>query len=216
MRFSLHTTSDGSLTVLDNEAGECFKSRHAARTEAEHVFYRPGVVENPWYGKARPFRLLELGLGLGTNFLHCRSRGFEGEYVSVERDLAGLRYFLAQEPDAELSAFAEERKLEKDGFNARLIEADFADALPALAAEGFRAHVIFFDPFSPKANPDCWTPDFFRLTASLLAPGGRLVTYSVSRGAKDSATAAGLEISKHKLPDSLKKRSALLALKPNP
>ena len=215
MRFDLHPTEDGSLTVFDREAGECFKSRHAARTEAEHVFFGPGVLENPFYGTATPFRLLELGFGLGTNFLHCLDRGFQGEFVSIERDLAGLRFYLGREPQSEpLSRLAESRHFEQGSFRASLIEADFLEALPLLAKRGFQAHAIYFDPFSPKANPGCWTPDFFRLAASLLVPGGRLVTYSVSRGAKDGASAAGLLVEKHKLPSSLKKRSALLALKP--
>jgi tRNA U34 5-methylaminomethyl-2-thiouridine-forming methyltransferase MnmC len=217
MRFDLHPTSDGSLTVFDRDAGECFKSRHAARTEAEHVFFGPGVRENPHYGKALPFRVLELGLGLGTNFQHCREQGFEGEFVTIERDLAGLRFYLEHaKPDSELALLAETGKMEQGSFSARLLESDFESALPLLGFEGFRAHAIFFDPFSPKANPGCWTPAFFRLAAHLLVPGGRLVTYSVSRIAKDSAEAAGLIVEKRKLPAELKKRSALLALKPNP
>jgi len=215
MRFELHSTNDGSLTVLDHEVGECFKSRHAARTEAEYVFYTPGVLENPLYGVAEPFRILELGFGLGTNFLHCQQRGFRGEFTTIERDLSGIRFYLAQEPQAELAAFAAQKSFAQGHFSARLLEEDFLTALPALGANGYRAHAIFFDPFSPKANPACWTPDFFRLAASLLVPGGRLVTYSVSRGAKDGAASSGLLVEKRKLPGSLKKRSALLALKPN-
>ncbi len=216
MRFTLHPTNDGSLTVFDRDAGECFKSRHAARTEVEHVFYAPGILAHPAYGEAKPFRVLELGLGLGTNFLHCLKRGFQGEYVSVERDLCGLRFFLDHEPQEELESFVKYGKLERSGFHARLMEESFSTALDSLAQQGYRAHAIFFDPFSPKANPECWTPEFFRQAAGLLTPGGRLVTYSVCRQAKDSALAAGLLVEKHKLPANLKKRSALLATRPFP
>jgi tRNA U34 5-methylaminomethyl-2-thiouridine-forming methyltransferase MnmC len=214
MRFALHPTEDGSLTVFDREAGECFKSRHAARTEAEYVFFGPGVLENRWLGKATPFRVLELGFGLGTNFLHCRDRGFRGELVSIEKDLSGLRFFLEQEPETDLAELLRSQRLEKNGFRAGILVADFVSALESLREQGYLAHGIFFDPFSPKANPDCWTPGFFRLAASVLAPGGRLVTYSVSRLAKDGATSAGLQVEKRDLPPSLKKRSALVAIKP--
>jgi tRNA U34 5-methylaminomethyl-2-thiouridine-forming methyltransferase MnmC len=84
-----------------------------------------------------------------------------------------------------------------------------------LEKAGVKAHAILFDPFSPKANPEAWTSEVFRLAAALLAPGGRLVTYSVSRTAKDAAASAGLIVEKHPLPAELNKRSALLATKKN-
>lgn len=214
MRFSLLPTDDGSLTVFDQEAGECFKSRHAARTEAEHVFFGPAVLENPHYGRAEPFRVLELGFGLGTNFLHLLERGFRGEFLSLDKDLSGARFFLEKEAIEDLGGIVRARALEKNGLRARLLEEDFFTALPRLAQEGFRVHAVFFDPFSPKANPSCWTAELFRLAAELLEPGGRLVTYSVSRAAKDGAAAAGLVVEKRDLPPTLKKRAALVAWKP--
>lgn len=216
-RFTLHPTDDGSLTVFDREAGECFKSRHAARSEAEHVFYGPAVLESPLYGKVDEFRVLELGFGLGTNFLHFRERGFSGEFVSIERDLAGARFFLGHEGAGEpLRELVREKHWAAGEMRAALFEEDFFTALPRLRAEGFVAHAVLFDPFSPKANPACWAAELFALAAGVLAPGGRLVTYSVSRAAKDGAAGAGLLVEKRSLPTSLKKRAALVARKPFP
>ncbi|HEY8278048.1 MAG TPA: MnmC family methyltransferase [Bdellovibrionota bacterium] len=214
MRFELRTTADGSLTVFDHEAGECFKSRHAARSEAEHVFYRPAVVDNQWLGKAAPFRVVELGFGLGTNFLHFSESGFQGEFVSIERDLSGVEFFLDKEKNETLETLVQERILKTGNLTARILKDDFKNALERLARENFLAHAVLFDPFSPKANPEAWTAELFRLAAAVLAPGGRLVTYSVSRAAKDAALGAGLAVEKHDLPPSLQKRSALVAIKP--
>jgi len=214
MRFEWRQTSDGSDTVFDHEAGECFKSRHAARLEAEHVFYRPAVAESPLHGGARPFRVLELGLGLGTNFLHFLARGFEGEFVSIERDLSGARFYLAGKPESALAQLVEQGSFEEGGMRATLLQGDFFDRLPELRERGLAFHAILFDPFSPKANPDCWTEELFQHAAALLVPGGRLVTYSVSRAAKDASLAAGLRVSKRELPPELRKRAALLAEKP--
>ena len=213
-RFTLHPTDDGSLTVYDREAGDCYTSRHAARSEAEHVFYGPAVLESPLYGKVDEFRVLELGFGLGTNFLHFLGRGFHGRFLSIERDLAGARFFLEKEEHPELRALVEKKAWAGGGMEARLLEDNFFTALPRLRAGGFLAHAVLFDPFSPKANPSCWTAELFALAAGLLAPGGRLVTYSVSRAAKDGAAAAGLVVEKRELPASLKKRAALVAWKP--
>lgn len=211
MRFELRTTSDGSLTVFDAEAGECFKSRHAARLEVEEVFVRPGIRESALAG-ASPFRVLELGFGLGTNFLALEESGLPLEFVSVERDLMGARFFQQHAPHPALAALLASKRHACDHFSAELLEGDFFTVLPELPPNSF--HAVFFDPFSPKANPDAWTPKLFRLTFELLMPGGRLVTYSVSRAAKDAAKSAGFEVEKRDLPPGLQKRSALLATKP--
>jgi tRNA U34 5-methylaminomethyl-2-thiouridine-forming methyltransferase MnmC len=212
MRFELRTTSDGSLTVFDREAGECFKSRHAARLEAEHVFFRPAVLEHPAYGRGA-FETLELGFGLGTNFLHFLARDYRGGFLSVERDFGGARFYLEHAREPELSALLDRRVFERNGLRAELREGDFFDVLRDRAAEGYRADCILFDPFSPRANPEAWTAELFRLVARVLKPGGRLVTYSVSRAAKDAASAAGFTVSKRDLPPALQKRSALLAIR---
>ncbi len=213
MRFQMQTTADGSSTVFDAEAGECFKSRHAALTETEAVFFQPGIAENPWLGRARPFRVLELGFGLGTNFLQLKNSGLALEFVSIERDLAGARYFLEKEDNPALRELVEQRSFREGAFRADLCLSEFEITLPALRQDGQRFHAIFFDPFSPKANPSAWSPELFALCAELLEPEGRLVTYSVSRVAKTHAEAAGLCVTKRALPAALQKRQSLLAVK---
>ncbi|MGZ3671687.1 MAG: MnmC family methyltransferase [Bdellovibrionota bacterium] len=212
MRFELRTTEDGSLTVFDHEAGECFKSRHAARLESEHVFYSPAVLESPFYGQAE-FEVLELGFGLGTNFQHFLARGFQGTFCSIERDLAGVEFLLAQQPHAPLETLVRTGALKQGGMQARLLRGDFFAELRTLITGGYRAHAVLFDPFSPAANPQAWTTELFSLAFKTLHPGGRLVTYSVSRAAKDSAVAAGFQVEKRDLPPELRKRSALLAIR---
>ena len=101
MRFEFRTTSDGSLTLFDHEAGECFKSRHAAKSECEHVFFRPAVLEHPNYRRSENFATLELGFGLGTNFLYFLENGFSGHFTTIEQDLEGARFFLQREGNPE-------------------------------------------------------------------------------------------------------------------
>lgn len=214
MRFELRTTNDGSLTVFDAEAGECFKSRHAAALEAELVFFRPGIAENPWLGKAAPFRVLELGFGLGTNALHLKEKQLPLELYTIERDLSGARFFLEHKPDTWLEHLVTEHSANSGPYSARILTGDFFDVLPELKAKKQHFHAVYFDPFSPKANPEAWTDALFQLCADLLEPGGRLVTYSVSRLAKDAAKNAQLSVKKLELPPLLQKKSCLLAVKP--
>ncbi len=104
-------------------------------------------------------------------------------------------------------------KFEQKNYSAALFEGDFFEVLTKLKQEQKQFHSIFFDPFSPSANPEAWSPILFQLAADLLPPQGRLVTYSVSRIAKDGCAQAGLLVEKRKLPDILQKRGALLAIK---
>ena len=214
MRFRVQHTQNG-LTVFDEEAGETFKSQHSALTEVEEVFYRPGVEANPWKKNAEPFAILELGFGLGTNFSHLRSKQAGPlSLVSVERDLAGAKFLQSQIPDAALGSILAEGIYREGNFTARILPGDFFEVLPKLRETGEKFHCIYFDPFSPKANPEAWVKELFSFSFDLLVPQGRLVTYSVSRSAKDAAAAAGFLVEKHKLSPELKKRSALLAVKP--
>lgn len=212
MRFELKTTSDGSLTVYDAEVGECFKSQHAASTEVEAVFIQPAIRENPFWGRLKkPFRVLELGFGLGTNFCRLAEENFALEFLSVERDLAGAKFF-AEQSNSPLPLKQILSGEESFGnLKAKIIQGDFFEVIPSLNGS---FHAIFFDPFSPKSNPEAWTEKLFSLCFQKLYDGGRLVTYSVSREAKDAATTAGFHIEKRKLPEVLNKRGALLATKP--
>ena len=213
-RFTIQETASGP-TVFDSEAGECYKSRHSAFREAEEVFFRPAYLESPWREKAAPFRILELGFGLGTNFLHLNGKpGLAIEFVSIERDMTGAEFYLAHGEQAELRAILREKIFRREDFSASVIEKDFFTALPDLLARGQKFHAVYFDPFSPKANPEAWTTELFRLSHALLVPAGRLVTYSVSRAAKDAAAAAGFAVTKRELPPELQKRNSLLAVKP--
>jgi queuine tRNA-ribosyltransferase len=210
MRFHIQETASGP-TVFDETVGECFKSRHSAEEEAEAVFFQPGLAEHPDFG-LRPLSVLELGFGLGTNFLHLSRKSLPIRFVSIERDFSGLDFYLQHFPNPLLQEFLAQRQISAP-IQAQLIEGDFFACLPNLNEE---FDCVFFDPFSPKANPDCWTEKLFAHVFAKLRPNGRLVTYSVSRNAKDSALAAGFHVWKRDLPEGLQKRSSLLAIKPRP
>lgn len=224
--YTLIETADGSSTVWDPAAGQSYKSSRAAATESRAVFLAPVLFEAT-LPMSRPFRILELGFGLGTNFRtllgvlpEIRASGAQGvEFVSIERELAGAKFLLASCTEfsgraALESMLAESAYSDPTGFlNARLLSGDFQMVLASLAAAGEKFDGIFFDPFSPAANPDSWTEACFRLCAAVAAPGARLGTYSVSRAAKDGLAAAGWQWEKRPLPEILHKRNALLAIK---
>lgn len=76
------------------------------------------------------------------------------------------------------------------------------------------AHAIFHDAFSPAANPEAWRPHVLARLASVLAPGGALVTYTVAGAVRRALTAAGLDVRKRPGPLG-GKRHTLVARAPD-
>ena len=214
-RFRWETTKDGSRTLFDSQSGEAYKSRHAARAESESIYWRHGVSENPLAKDA--FSVLELGFGLGSN-LHFLLESWPKtfihrfDYLGIDRDLSGARFFWQEENDPYgLSAFVETLSGKNTYFEGTLLEEDFLSALAKQKNDSFST--IFFAPFPPKANPESWSQAIFQECFRVLKPKGRLLTYSVSRVAKDCALSAGFRIEKIPLPEILQKRHGLLAIK---
>jgi tRNA U34 5-methylaminomethyl-2-thiouridine-forming methyltransferase MnmC len=218
-RFTSSITADGSHTLFDAQWGETFKSRHAAGLESQEVFIRPGVLENPRFREERTFHILEMGLGLATNCRACLatvSNKTSFIYTAIEADLAGLETLLSTN-QIETSNHSwiqtllrEGKAMPRPGFEVRLINEKFIPALDALPGP-FDA--IFHDPFSPARNPEGWTEEIAKKLFQVLSPNGRLVTYSVSRIAKEIFSKAGFEMTKLRLPELLHKRESLLAIK---
>lgn len=220
------TTLDGSLTLESPSYGETYRSRRGALTEARHVFLEAsGVLE--LIGSGRRARVLEVGFGTGLNFLVTAAAAAESgaalEYVAFERDpldaetLAELRYpellapfegpYLLVEWWRSLGTPAPEGTHEwrhgqttlnlKVGEAARLIAAEAAGTFGA----------VFLDPFSPRSNPDAWAEELLAGLAAVLAPGGRLVTYSVSGEVRRRLERAGLNVRKVPGPPGGKRES---------
>ena len=97
MRFTKVITKDGSETLHDARVGESYKSGHAAATESHVVFLKPGVIDHPKLDRCQPFRILELGFGLGMNF-DVLYRWWKNnpaqtiEFTSVDSDLSGIKF----------------------------------------------------------------------------------------------------------------------------
>lgn len=69
---------------------------------------------------------------------------------------------------------------------------DFRPGL--LACSDWEAHLVFYDPFSPKKAPELWEPQHFVQAAKVLhRHQGRLLTYSLARVVKDGLTTAGFQ-----------------------
>ncbi len=153
-------------------------------------------------------RLLDVGTGLGLNLAaaieavrgtRCRleivtlelDRGvIEAAFSLEEREhephgaaaLALLRAALAH-PDG---------RAQGEQVALQLVLGDARETIANLPKSHFDA--IFLDAFSPRVEPELWTPKFLAELAGRMAPGSLLSTYSASLAVRVGLAAAGLQV----------------------
>ena len=71
--------------------------------------------------------------------------------------------------------------------------------------------IVYFDAFSPEAQPELWTPEIFEKIFRAMKTGGILTTYSCKGIVKRAMKAAGFKL--EKLPGPPGKREFLRATK---
>jgi len=54
--------------------------------------------------------------------------------------------------------------------------------------------LVYFDAFSPEAQPEMWTEEVFRKLSTMITKGGILVTYCSKGIVKQNLRAAGFDV----------------------
>jgi queuine tRNA-ribosyltransferase len=130
----------------------------------------------------RPLRLLSIersraALELATRPEHAAAFGWSGAEWDAARTLLHMGRY------------------EAPGIEWQLWEGDALVALAALAREpGFGADVVFWDPFSPAANPELWTLGAFRALGAVCREGASVHTYSGATRVRSALLLAGFRV----------------------
>lgn len=223
MKREIINTGDGSHTIHLPEWNEQYHSRHGAIQEAQHVFIKMGLKK---FLEKQPEKIsiLEIGFGTGLNALvtwnYLRNQVLKINYTGVEA------YPVVPE-EAEKLNFAKE--LNTEGalrFYRKLHEVTWEEAVDITPTftllkqkklfqeidDVEKYHLIYFDAFGARVQPDLWTAAIFQKMFTALKPEGMLVTYA----AKGSVRRAMLEVGflVEKLPGPPGKREMLRAVKP--
>ena len=74
-------------------------------------------------------------------------------------------------------------------------------------------HLIYFDAFGARVQPELWTEDIFGKMFAALRPNGVLVTYAAKGSVRRAMQAVGFVV--ERLPGPPGKREMLRATKPN-
>jgi tRNA U34 5-methylaminomethyl-2-thiouridine-forming methyltransferase MnmC len=222
-------TEDGSHTLFSEMAGQTYHSSHGAVQESRHIFIDAALAKaQNDMGNAR-LSVLEIGFGTGLNALltaqWARENGVRVDFTTIEL------YPLREEVYRELNYG---RLLGDEGLLLGLHEAEWdagfvqvgenfairkckSDIVEWLCNEecGMRDEelydVVYFDAFSPDAQPELWTEDVFRCVYGLMRRGGVLTTYCAKGDVRRAMLAAGFGVEKLQGPPG--KRHILRAVK---
>jgi queuine tRNA-ribosyltransferase len=205
-RFEIVITSQGAPAVRDHEVGEVMHPVVGAAVESERLYVAQSRLRERLAEPGAPLVLLDVGLGAGANALAALRAGCAAgarglEIVSLDRETAALALAASAEGAARLGLSPEEveacrailagGRFERGAVRWRLVRGDLLDTLPALDAA---AEVVFWDPFSPRADPAPWSLSAFSAARARCAPGATLFTYSTATATRTALLLAGFAV----------------------
>lgn len=178
-------TKDGSQTIQIT-GGETYHSLNGAIQESQHVFIEMGFKVSDVHDH---IHILEVGMGTGLNvlltYLENNNEKFSIIYQALEpfplnkEIYSQLSYGnLLKSDDTDLIL----NKIHESNFN-DLIQLDghFFFIKLQKQIEEFNSSLgfdlIYYDAFSPSAQPELWTLEIFNKLFSLMNKGGILTTY---------------------------------------
>ncbi len=220
-------TPDGSATLQKSNSSVAFRSIRGATTESKHVFVEGSQIKK----KTGLWNVLELGLGTGLNFANTLEAFLDSRnasrliYTAIEcaplqattfrhlGDLNDPTNGLATELLIASLQKTNEKKSVASSFTKpiqfNLIQKTWQQYnVPSLQVDAY-----YHDPFAPKDNPNCWTPECFSWAKHHLAPSGILATYSAASSIRRAMAQAGLFVAKNEGACG-KREMTLAALKP--
>lgn len=217
------TTGDGSATIFVPDLNETYHSRHGALSESRHVFIEAGL-KHAFLKFGTRLNVLEVGFGTGLNALltlqEARAHGLEIWYTALELHplspdlLNGLDY-------ARATGFPEDEalfnRMHEMPFNVSgevtdefVLEKRWTD-VRNFTDTPYRYHLVFFDSFAPKVQPELWTSAVFSRLHAAIAPGGILVTYSAKSEVRRTLVECGFTV--EKIPGPPGKREMIRAIR---
>jgi queuine tRNA-ribosyltransferase len=185
-------TRGGALAMRSVSAGEVMHPGVGPLVEADQLYVRQSRLEARLLEAAGPLVVLDVGLGAGSNALaalaaseRAPARAARLHLYSFEQDLGALELALASgdafgwqgQPAQAARALLARGEHETARTRWRLVKGDALDALAAWSVPG---DIVFWDPFSPRANPALWTVAAFSAARRGAGPRCTLFTYSAS------------------------------------
>ena len=230
MTYQIRRTVDGSDTLFSTAYGQVYHSIFGALTETNYVFIQGAGVEER-LARGQPTRILEVGFGTGLNFFVTAHLAQMTQtplhYVALEKTLLPHELLsqlnhgqLLDEGNALRETFLTWRIGLPNPLPTKALRWAYASdsSLDLILGDAttidiplLSYHAVYHDAFSPEANPELWTADYFARLYAVMAKQGILATYSVKGAVRRALQAAGFRVKKRPGPPG--KREVLTAVR---
>jgi queuine tRNA-ribosyltransferase len=199
------TTREGARAMLDHATGEVMHPVVGPAIEAQRLYCGPArLAERLREEGEQALVLFDVGLGAGSNasaawrLAESVGEGRRLEIVSFERDLEALRVALEHAEDFGLEGavgVAARGVLERGEFVGRRTRWRLVlGELPETLEEAGFADMVFWDPFSPRANPGLWSLWAFARLRGCCRDGATVHTYSGATAVRSGLLLAGFAV----------------------
>lgn len=203
MSCEIVTLSSGARAMRCREVGEVMHPFGGPLVEPRRYVAAARVVERLAEGAPDPLVVLDVGLGAGGNALATLEVALAGasralELVSFDRDVEALALALAEPTAFGLDGVAgtATRAVIEHGvwIHDRVRWRTVLGELPGVLPMEPIADVVFWDPFSPRANPSLWTVAAFSALRRACRPGATVHTYGGATATRSALLLAGFAV----------------------
>ncbi|WP_299239625.1 MqnA/MqnD/SBP family protein [Sulfurihydrogenibium sp.] len=211
-------TVDNTITLYNFDYNEAYHSSSAgAYTESMHKFIIPCKIQEICE-KNSSINILDVGFGLGYNastaIKSCLEKNPNAkiQIISIEKDknfLENVKKIKIPEnlkPVYEIffkmvldkltigNKTFDVYKYEDNNLKLSVVLADGRGVIQALTDENIKFDAVFWDPFSPKVNPEMWEFELFKNLRKIMKDEAIFATYSSAKEVKKNLLEAGFKI----------------------
>ena len=196
-------TRDGSETFVCEHYNESYHSFTGAVEEATQKYCKPTKIKELAINQGE-FTLLDFAFGMGYNsamaigIAKAANPNCKITVIGIENDPKIIDKI--QEVNPLIPGFQEYKHLTpknlthacyNDSVKIKILLGDAKETIKTIAKNSI--DVIFYDPFSPKTQPEMWSYELFKEVNRILKEkSGILATYSCARMVRDNMKAANL------------------------
>ena len=221
MKREIIITKDGSSTIHIPEWNEQYHSKHGAIQESKHVFIEKGLYYYLQNNTTSALNILEVGFGTGLNaiitLLESNRLQQSIHYTGVEAYPVEMSEIKKLNYSVELNCSKKDyNNLHQSQWEKKIVFDQFFSLekrkqLFSEIVDKNRYHIIYFDAFGARVQPDLWTKYIFIKMHDALILGGVLVTYSAKGSVRRAMQSSGFLV--ERLPGPRGKREMLRATK---
>ena len=200
------TTRSGARAMRDRATGQVMHPVVGPLAEAEALYVTPSRLAGRLLAPpCEPLVLFDIGLGAGSNAVaawrvsEARAGGRALEIVSFDRTVAALVLALSPEHAAAFgldgpAGVAARALLGGRHVAPRTTWRLVLGELPGALAGAVAADIVYWDPFSPRANPELWSMAAFIALRRCCADRATVHTYSAATSTRAAMLLAGFAV----------------------